>query len=58
MLFEEKLVKKSENLLNFLHCCGKMFHAGGLFRVEKVKPDPLNLLANTNVGKQSIRGSI
>jgi len=28
--------------------------AGGLFGVEKVKPDPLNLLANTDVGKQII----
>ena len=26
--------------------------AGGLLRVEKVKPDPLNLLVNTDVGKQ------
>jgi len=25
---------------------------GGLFGVEKVKPDPLNLLVNTDVGKQ------
>ncbi len=26
--------------------------AGGLSRVEKVKPDPLNLLVKTDVGKQ------
>jgi len=26
--------------------------AGGLVRVEKVKPDPLNLSVNTVVGKQ------
>jgi len=26
--------------------------AGGLFAVEKVKPDPLNLLVNTDEGKQ------
>ena len=25
---------------------------GGLFGVEKVEPDPLNLLVNTDVGKQ------
>lgn len=25
--------------------------AGGLSVVEKVKPDPLNLMVNTNVGK-------
>ena len=28
--------------------------AGGLLRVEKVKPDPWNLLANTSVGKQIV----
>jgi len=28
--------------------------AGGRFGVEKVKPDPLNLLVNTDVGKQII----
>ena len=28
--------------------------AGGLFGVEKVKPDPLNLLVKTDVGKQII----
>ena len=28
---------------------------GDYFVVEKVKPDPLNLLVNTNVGKQSIK---
>jgi len=27
---------------------------GGLARVEKVKPDPLNLSVNTGVGKQFI----
>jgi len=27
--------------------------AGGLLGVEKVKPDPLNLLANTSVGSRS-----
>jgi len=26
--------------------------AGGLFGVEKVKPDPLNLLVNTGVGSK------
>jgi len=26
--------------------------AGGLFGVEKAKPDPLNLLVNTNVGSK------
>jgi hypothetical protein len=28
--------------------------AGGLLGVEKVKPDPLNLLANTDVGSMWI----
>ena len=28
--------------------------AGGLLRVEKVKPDPLNLLVNTDEGKQKL----
>jgi len=28
--------------------------AGGLFGVEKVKPDPWNLAVNTGVGKQYI----
>jgi hypothetical protein len=28
--------------------------AGGLFGVEKVKPDPWNLTVNTGVGKQYI----
>jgi hypothetical protein len=27
--------------------------AGGLFGVEKVKPDPLNLLVNTGVGSKT-----
>jgi len=29
------------------------FAGGLLFAVEKVKPDPLNLTVNTDVGKQS-----
>jgi hypothetical protein len=32
--------------------------AGGLFGVEKVEPDPLNLLVKTDVGKQIIYKSI
>ncbi|EFI69755.1 hypothetical protein BFZC1_05453 [Lysinibacillus fusiformis ZC1] len=31
--------------------------AGGLIRVEKVKPDPLNLLVNTDVGSNKHRFS-
>ena len=30
-----------------------LLNAGELIRVEKVKPDPLNLLANTDVGSKN-----
>jgi len=33
-----------------------MYIAGGLLGVEKVEPDPLNLLVKTAVGKQSYGG--
>ena len=42
----------------FSGLCYNAPHAGGLFGVEKVKPDPLNLLVNTDAGKQIIRQMI
>ncbi len=49
-----------EDTLFFIKFCNiknRIFNpfAGGLISVEKVKPDPLNLLVNTGVGKQIIK---
>ncbi len=35
-----------------------LYVRGDYFVVEKVKPDPLNLLVNTSAGKQSIQKCI
>lgn len=52
-LEENLLLNTNEKYGTFWSTKSKI--AGGLVRVEKVKPDPLNLLVNTDVGSNKHR---